>query len=115
MSRSEDKQPNFTVKHEGKLSKSTVRREVIVLNEKKNVLRYQMGNQNAVNRRRTDITMTKRKRTKGQTMIYKTVQKLKILHYEPQYKLRGVGVVNSDVSEGLVVPVPQVASVQMCS
>jgi hypothetical protein len=26
----------------------------------KKVLRYQMGNQNAVNRRRTDITMTKR-------------------------------------------------------
>jgi hypothetical protein len=31
----------------------------------------------AVNRRRTDNTMAKRKGTKGQTMIYKTYIKLK--------------------------------------
>ena len=30
------------------------------------------GNQNCVNRRITDSTMAKRKRTKGQTTIYKT-------------------------------------------
>jgi len=37
------------------------------------------GQSESVNRRRTDNTMTKRKRTKGQTMIYKTLHiKLKI-------------------------------------
>ena len=40
---------------------------------------YRKGNQNSVNRRRTDNTMAKRKRTKGQTRIYKTLYwKLKI-------------------------------------
>jgi hypothetical protein len=44
------------------------------------IRRYQRGNQKipkeqseAVNRRSTDNTMVKRKRTKGQTTIYKTL------------------------------------------
>ena len=37
-----------------------------------------------LNRRRTDNTLVKRKRTKGQTMIYTTLQKkLKIEQHEP--------------------------------
>ena len=37
------------------------------------VWRFQRGNQKAQIRRKTDNTMVKRKRTKGQTMIYKTM------------------------------------------
>ena len=39
----------------------------------------------AINPRNTDNTMAKRKRTKGQTMIYKTLhRKLRIERHEPQ-------------------------------
>ena len=42
--------------------------------------RYQRGNQKPQNRRRTDNTMAKRKRTEGETTIYKTLhRKLKIM------------------------------------
>jgi hypothetical protein len=51
----------------------------------------------AVNRRRTDSTMPKRKRTKTQTSIYKTLhRKLKIEQYELHLKPR----VNSGPPEG---------------
>ena len=41
----------------------------------------------AVRRRRADNSMVKRKRTKGQTMICKTLhRKLKIEEHEPNYK-----------------------------
>jgi hypothetical protein len=43
---------------------------------KKNIQRYPKGYSEAVNRRWTDNTMTKRKRTKGQTMIYKISTRL---------------------------------------
>jgi len=38
-------------------------------------LKIPKGSSEAVNRRGTDNTMTKRKRTKGQTTIYKTLQR----------------------------------------
>jgi hypothetical protein len=47
-------------------------------------LKIPKGQSEAANRRRTDSTMTGRKRTKVQTTIYKTLQrKLKIRQYEP--------------------------------
>ena len=56
------------------------------------------GNSEAVNRSRKDNTMVKRKRSKGQTMIYKTLHRvLKIEQYEPHYK-PWVPWVNSSVS-----------------
>ena len=52
--------------------------------------------------------MNKRKRTKGQTIIYKTLhRKLEIEQHEPHYKPR----VNSGAPGGLAVPTSQVASV----
>jgi len=45
----------------------------------KNCLKIPNGKSESVNRRRVDITMAKRERTKGQTMIYTTLhRKLKI-------------------------------------
>jgi hypothetical protein len=49
--------------------------------------------------------MAKRKRTKGQTMIYKTLhRKLKIKHHKPQQKQA----MNSCAPEGSAVPAPHV-------
>jgi len=52
----------------------------------------------AVNQRRTeDNTMAKRKRTKGQTLIYEILhRKLRIEQHLPHYKLK----INSTASEG---------------
>jgi hypothetical protein len=51
--------------------------------------------------RRTDNTMTKRKQTKGQTMIYYTLyRKLKITHHEPHWQLG----INSGSPEEWAVP-----------
>jgi hypothetical protein len=61
-----------------------------------------------LNRRRTDNTLVKRKRTKGQTMIYTTLQKkLKIEQHEPPCKSG----VNAGAPEGLALPASLVASV----
>jgi hypothetical protein len=47
------------------------------------------GESEAVNQRWADNTMAKRKRKKGQTMIYKTLhRKLKVEQSEPLYKPR---------------------------
>ena len=57
---------------------------------------------------KSDNTMVKRKTTKRQTMIYKTLhRKLTIERHEPRKKTG----VNSGASKGLPVPVPPVASV----
>ena len=61
------------------------------------------GHTEAVNRRRTDNTMTKRKRTKEQKTIYKT-------KHRKQKILTKTGV-NSDASEGSTDPAPHVTSV----
>ena len=59
----------------------------------------------AVNRGRTVNKMTKRKRTKGQTMFYKPLYRiLKIVQQETPKKTR----VNSGVPEGLAAPAPLV-------
>ena len=55
------------------------------------------GQSDSVYRRRIDNAMGKRKRTKGQTMIYKTLhRKLKIEQREPYYNPE----VNADDPEG---------------
>jgi hypothetical protein len=60
----------------------------------------------ARNQRRTDHIMVKRKKTKEQTMIYKTLhRKLKI----QQHEAIKTGV-NSGAPEGLSVPVPNVVN-----
>ena len=62
----------------------------------KKSLKMSKGSSEAVNRR-TDSTMPKRKRTKTQTSIYKTLhRKLKIEQYELHLKPR----VNSGPPEG---------------
>ena len=53
--------------------------------------------------RRTDNTMAKRKRTKGQTTIYETLhRKLKIEQHKPHEKPR----LNPGAPEGLADPAP---------
>jgi hypothetical protein len=48
-------------------------------------LKIPKGYSEAINRRRTDNTMIKRKRTKGQTTIYKTLhRKLTTEKHEPK-------------------------------
>jgi hypothetical protein len=60
----------------------------------------------ARNQRRTDHIMVKRKKTKEQTMIYKTLhRKLKI----QQHEAIKTGV-NSGAPEGLSVPAPNVVN-----
>jgi len=50
-------------------------------------LKIPNGLSEAVNQRRTDNTMTNRRRKKGQNMIYKTLHtKLKVEHHEHHYK-----------------------------
>jgi hypothetical protein len=62
----------------------------------------------ADNRRRTDNQITKRKRTKGQTTIYKTLhRKLKT----EQHELYSKSEVKSSVPEGYLVPDSHVALV----
>ena len=62
----------------------------------------------SVNRRRIDNTMAKRKRTKGQITIYKTLHKKpKIEKHEPHLK----PVMNAGAPGGLAVSVPLVASI----
>ena len=52
---------------------------------KKKNLKISKGQSESVNRKSTDNTMAKRKSTKGQTTIYKTLRrKLKIEQYELQ-------------------------------
>jgi len=49
-----------------------------------------IGQSEDVNQERTDSTMTKRKRTKKQTMIYKTLDRtLEIAKHEPLTNNRG--------------------------
>ena len=58
-------------------------RFIITVSIAKVLLVNRKGQSEAVNRRRTHITMAKRKRTKGQIMIYKTLHiKLKIEQHE---------------------------------
>ena len=58
--------------------------------------------------RKTDNTMTERKRTKGQTTIYKTLdRKLQIEQHEPHLKPG----VNSGAPEGSAVHVPNATPV----
>jgi hypothetical protein len=47
---------------------------LLLLLNVRTVLRYQRGKSQAVIRRRTDNTIVRRKRTKGQTIIYKTIK-----------------------------------------
>jgi len=59
-------------------------------------------------RKRTDKTMAKRKRTKGQSTIYKTLHiKLKIEQHEPHRKPG----VRTGTPEGLAVPAIHVTPV----
>ena len=63
-----------------------------------------------VNRRRTDNTMTKRKRRKGQTMIYKTThRKPKAEQHERHQKSERVS--THVLRKGETVPAPHVAPV----
>jgi len=58
-----------------------------------------------IHKSQTDNTMAKRKRAKGQTMIYKTLHiQLKIEQHEPDLKPG----VNSGAPEGKAVPTPLV-------
>jgi hypothetical protein len=69
---------------------------VIVNTQKNNTHSHQINTQEfedtkgvirTINWRRTDNTMSKRKRTKGHTTIYKTLhRKLKTQQHEPFYK-----------------------------
>ena len=62
----------------------------------------------SVNRRRTDNTMAKRKRTQGQTMIYKALhRKLKIESHELHLNPR----VNTGATEGLPVPAQNIFTI----
>ena len=56
------------------------------------------GNQNPVNQKRTDNAMAKRKRTTGQTMMYKLLHiKLKIEQHEPSKNWEGTQVLSRRV------------------
>ena len=61
----------------------------------KKSLKIPKGYSEAVNRRRTDNTMTNRKRTKGQTTIYKTQhRKLKIYQIFKSVQLYIISIVS---------------------
>ena len=77
------------------------------ISHKKN-LKIQKGQTVSAIRRRTDRTMVKRKKTKGQTTIHKTLHiKPKFEQHEPNLKLG----MNSGALEGEAVHVPLMAPV----
>jgi hypothetical protein len=85
------------------INRSTIKKR------KEDKLENTKGLQEIVNGRRTDNTTVKRKKTKGQTMIYKALhRKLRIVQHEPHWKSG----INSCASKGhAVVPAPRVVHV----